>query len=207
MSPPCAAAVQCRARMEVREKGLRESTLTSGGCPARRRAELCRPWQGRGPCSVSVPASPRLTPVQCPWPRLPRSIIWCWAEGVACRWIWDVLPASIWASLGSQGRELESYCQRGDSESCSRAGHNSEECIGLNKQQERPCLCSCCHPFIIKVLQWTTHLSGNTEGRCPGWNETWQEHKFTAAVCLSFPYSSALPPEWSRWHCQDFHPS
>lgn len=95
----------------------------------------------------------------------------------------------------------------GGLECCSRAGHNSEKCIGLNKWQERPSLCSCCYPFIMKVLQWTTHLSGDMERACPRWNATWQEHKFTANVCLIFPYASAPPPEWSRWHSQDFHPS
>lgn len=45
----CVSALQVLRRMEISEMGLRASTLSSGCCPACRRTEMCRAWQGGGP--------------------------------------------------------------------------------------------------------------------------------------------------------------
>lgn len=126
-SPTLCCRVQCGCGGDGgQRKGIEREHLDRWVLPCQEESRE-EPGQGRGPCSASAPASPRLTSVQCPdsRPRLPCSIKGCWAEGVAFSWIWDVFPGSIWASLGSQGRELQSYWQRRDSESCSRSGHNS----------------------------------------------------------------------------------
>lgn len=162
---------------------------------------MCRAWQGRGPCS----ASPRLTSVQCTdsWPRLPCSK-WCWDEGVAFSWLWDVLPGPIWASLGSPGRQLESYWQRGAVNIAPELDITLRNALVLTSDKGDQVCVHAAIPSSRRCFSGQPISQGRWKGDVLG---GMRHGRSTAAVCLSFPYASALPPGWSRWHCQDFHPS